>query len=84
MVFVKRLRFIKRRLTFFIDTGIMDMVVVPSNSRFGRKQERTKVMEEKIKKDKYRKTIYACFTGYIVQAVINNFVPLLFLTFQST
>ena len=41
-------------------------------------------MEEKIKKDKYRKTIYACFTGYIVQAVINNFVPLLFLTFQST
>lgn len=31
----------------------------------------------------YKHTIYACFTGYIVQAVINNFVPLLFLTFQS-
>ena len=33
---------------------------------------------------KYRKTIYACFAGYIVQAIINNFVPLLFLTFEST
>ncbi len=31
----------------------------------------------------YKHTLYACFTGYIVQAVINNFVPLLFLTFQS-
>ena len=31
----------------------------------------------------YQKTIYACFTGYIVQAIVNNFVPLLFLTFQS-
>lgn len=33
---------------------------------------------------RYQKTIYACFTGYIVQAIINNFVPLLFLTFEST
>lgn len=32
----------------------------------------------------YNKTIYACFTGYIVQAIINNFVPLLFLTFQAS
>lgn len=32
----------------------------------------------------YQKTIYACFTGYIVQAIVNNFIPLLFLTFQST
>lgn len=31
----------------------------------------------------YRKTIYACFIGYIVQAIVNNFVPLLFLTFQN-
>ncbi len=31
----------------------------------------------------YKKTIYACFIGYIVQAIVNNFVPLLFLTFQS-
>ncbi|MFQ9516524.1 MAG: MFS transporter [Eubacterium sp.] len=31
----------------------------------------------------YNKTLYVCFVGYIVQAVINNFVPLLFLTFQS-
>lgn len=35
-------------------------------------------------KNPYQKTIYACFTAYIVQAVVNNFVPLLFLTFQSS
>ena len=32
----------------------------------------------------YQKTIYACFLAYIVQAIVNNFVPLLFLTFQDT
>ncbi len=32
----------------------------------------------------YNRTIYACFTGYVVQAIINNFVPLLFLTFHSS
>lgn len=31
----------------------------------------------------YKKTVYACFTGYIVQAIVNNFVPLLFITFQT-
>lgn len=31
----------------------------------------------------YNKTIYACFVGYIVQAVVNNFAPLLFLTFEK-
>lgn len=31
----------------------------------------------------YNKTIRACFTSYIVQAIINNFVPLLFLTFEK-
>ena len=30
----------------------------------------------------YRNTVYSCFIGYIVQAIVNNFVPLLFLTFQ--
>lgn len=35
-------------------------------------------------KNKYQKTIYACFIGYIVQAIVNNFVPLLFLTFENT
>ncbi len=34
--------------------------------------------------NQYRRTITACFVGYIVQAVVNNFVPLLFLTFQRT
>lgn len=33
-------------------------------------------------KSQYNKTITACFIGYIVQAIVNNFVPLLFLTFQ--
>ena len=33
-------------------------------------------------KENYRKTVCACFIGYIVQAIINNFVPLLFVTFQ--
>lgn len=32
----------------------------------------------------YNKTLYACFTGYIVQAIVNNFVPLLFLTFHNS
>ncbi len=32
----------------------------------------------------YQKTMYACFIGYIVQAIINNFFPLLFLTFEDT
>lgn len=32
----------------------------------------------------YQHTIYASFTGYIVQAIINNFIPLLFLTFHTS
>ena len=28
--------------------------------------------------------MYACFVGYIVQAIVNNFVPLLFVTFQTS
>ncbi|MDO5291548.1 MAG: MFS transporter [bacterium] len=34
-------------------------------------------------KENYNNTLVACFIGYIVQAIVNNFVPLLFLTFQS-
>ena len=34
-------------------------------------------------KPSYRRTVGASFAGYIVQAVVNNFVPLLFVTFQS-
>ena len=33
-------------------------------------------------KNQYNRTITACFVGYITQAIVNNFVPLLFLTFQ--
>ena len=32
----------------------------------------------------YKHTMYASFTGYVVQAIVNNFAPLLFLTFQNT
>ena len=31
----------------------------------------------------YNHTIYACYIGYITQAIVNNFVPLLFLTFVA-
>lgn len=40
--------------------------------------ERTKM------RNQYDKTIRACFTGYIVQAVVNNFTPLLFLFFHRS
>ncbi|MBO5110738.1 MAG: MFS transporter [Clostridia bacterium] len=32
----------------------------------------------------YKTTIVACFIGYIVQAIVNNFIPLLFITFQDS
>lgn len=32
---------------------------------------------------RYQKTIYVCFASYVIQAIVNNFAPLLFLTFQS-
>ncbi len=35
-------------------------------------------------KPAYHKTMAACFIGYIVQAVVNNFVPLLFVTFRNS
>lgn len=41
-------------------------------------------MKEMEMKNQYNKTITACFVGYVVQAIINNFVPLLFLTFQRS
>ena len=40
--------------------------------------------EGKQMKDRYQKTMTACFVAYIVQAIVNNFVPLLFLTFQRS
>ena len=39
-------------------------------------------MLKKIKQD-YAHTIYASYVGYITQAIINNFAPLLFLTFAA-
>ena len=34
-------------------------------------------------RSQYSHTRKACYLGYVTQAVVNNFVPLLFLTFQS-
>lgn len=34
--------------------------------------------------NRFRHTIAASFIGYVVQAILNNFAPLLFLTFQSS
>ncbi len=36
-----------------------------------------------MKKPAYRKTVACCYIGYIVQAIVNNFAPLLFITFQQ-
>lgn len=35
-------------------------------------------------KKNYKSTMRTCFVGYIVQAIVNNFVPLLFVTFQKS
>ena len=32
----------------------------------------------------YNHTMYASFIGYVVQAIVNNFVPLLFVTFEES
>ena len=36
-----------------------------------------------MKKIGYKHTVAASFTAFVVQAVVNNFAPLLFLTFQA-
>nr|MCR5811173.1 MFS transporter [Lachnospiraceae bacterium] len=33
---------------------------------------------------KYRKTLLACYLGFVTQAITANFAPLLFLTFKNT
>ena len=33
--------------------------------------------------DNYKSTIKASFLGYVVQAIVNNFVPLLFIRMQG-
>lgn len=35
-------------------------------------------------KKNYKSTVNACFAGYVVQSIVNNFVPLLFLTFNKS
>ena len=36
------------------------------------------------KQPNYRKTLFACYLGFITQAISANFAPLLFLTFKNT
>ena len=35
-------------------------------------------------RNSYNHTLIACYIGYVTQAIINNFAPLLFLTFQRS
>ena len=35
-------------------------------------------------RENYQHTLTACYIGYITQAIVNNFAPLLFLTFQRS
>ena len=35
-------------------------------------------------RDKYKKTLMACYLGFITQAIAANFAPLLFLTFHQS
>ena len=35
-------------------------------------------------KNSCSRTILGCYVGYIVQAIVNNFVPLLFVMFERT
>ena len=34
-------------------------------------------------KNNYKATVSACYIGYITQAIVNNFAPLLFVTFNK-
>ena len=36
-----------------------------------------------IENRKYKKTLVACYLGFVTQAISANFAPLLFLTFQD-
>ena len=36
------------------------------------------------KKPNYKKTLIACYLGFVTQAISANFAPLLFLTFKNT
>ena len=36
----------------------------------------------RVKNNPYRKTVIACRLSYLVQGIVNNFAPLLFLTFK--
>ena len=40
-------------------------------------------MRSRVRRVSFQRTINACFAGYVVQAVVNNFVPLLFVMFQD-
>ena len=35
-------------------------------------------------RENYNHTVYACYGGYVTQAIVNNYIPLLFLTFHKS
>ncbi len=59
------------------------MILLPAEDKISPKTE-VNTMRESKSIFHYGHTVKACFVGYIVQAIVNNFVPLLFLMFQSS
>ena len=51
-------------------------------SRYNRRDRHKEVSAMRLQRS-YRHTMAACYLGYITQAAVNIFAPLLFLTFQS-
>ena len=41
-------------------------------------------MRSRVRRVSFQRTINACFAGYVVQAVVNNIVPLLFVMFEDS
>ena len=41
-------------------------------------------MRSRVRRVSFQRTKNACFAGYVVQAVVNNFVPLLYVMFQDS
>lgn len=87
VVFVVHKRIIISRLAFCNHAYLTDFaflayfVVISTKKCYFIDELRERVMKYVFKN--YKTTLAACFTGYICQAIVNNFAPLLFLTFQT-
>lgn len=74
---IKKPSHLRRFFIFYIDfTNGYDII-----GRRNIAQQKETIMT---KQKNYKKTLVACYIGYIVQAITANFSPLLFLTFRDT